>query len=441
MRKRNSWHQHGCFIQIPGPNPVLRPGPKGAWDDELMEAADAFRDVEMYYFYYHAIGGGKGYRLGVASSDHPLGPFEKHGDAPILDLGPEGSWDDRHVACAMVFKEAPEEYYMWYSGLGDAPGQTWGIGLATAKHPLGPWEKYEGNPILEDFGYVGGVVKVKGSYHLYCAHPISAPGYQNDYSPLALALADAPEGPWTKYPGNPLMSKGERGDWDDGGISEAEVLYHNGMFHMFYGGTERYGPRLEHIGYAYSSDGLTFTKYGRNPVAVREASPNTAAFAEVHAIIEPPFIYLYHTLRPKHYEGQICPWVEDLGVQVLATERPFNLDMPVLNIDAVGPGAVTALADSPPIGLASISRGSLTVECAYAANAKAALRVHVRASYDGVTYDTADLFAFDNDLAPSATGRKTVGLDTNVRFVKVLVENPDPSEPVSGVKVVATLGG
>ena len=442
MRKRNSWHRHGCFIQIPGPNPLLTPGPKGAWDDGITEAADAFRDVCTYYFYYHAAGDGKGYRLGAASSDHPLGPFEKHGNAPILDLGPEGTWEDRHVACAMVFKEAPEEYYMWYSGLGSSPQhQTWSIGLATAKHPLGPWEKYEGNPILEDFGYVGGMVKINGKYHLYCAHPISAPGYQGDYSPLAVALADSPEGPWSKHPGNPLMAKGERGEWDDGGISEAEVLYHNGMFHLFYGGTERYGPRLESIGYAYSFDGLEFTKYGRNPVAVRQANPNAAAFAEVHAIIEPPFIYLYHTLRPERHDGQICPWVEDLGVQVLATETPFSLDMPVLNVDSLGPGRTTTLADSPPIGLGSIAHASLTAQCTYTGNATEPIRVHVRASYDGVAYDTADLSTFDNDLAPNATGRRTVGLDTNVRFVKVLVENRDRSEPVSDVKVVATLGG
>ena len=75
------------FIQIPGPNPIIKPGPDGAWDDGVAEASDAFKDVDTYYFYYHATGAGKGYRLGVASSNHPLGPFKKHGDKPILDLG------------------------------------------------------------------------------------------------------------------------------------------------------------------------------------------------------------------------------------------------------------------------------------------------------------------------------------------------------------------
>ncbi len=99
---------------------------------------------------------------------------------------------------------------------------------------------------------------MKGKYRLYTAHQISSPGYKGDYSPLAVALADSPEGPWTKYEGNPLMERGELGDWDDGGISEAEMLFHNGMYHMFYGGTELYGPRLESVGYAYSFDGINY---------------------------------------------------------------------------------------------------------------------------------------------------------------------------------------
>lgn len=438
---RNEIIEKGQFIQIPGPNPILKPGPEGAWDDKITEASDAFRDVGTYYFYYHACGSGKGYRLGVATADHPLGPFKKYGDKPVLDLGPKGSWDDRHVACAMVFKEDDEKYYMWYSGLGTA-SKGWSVGLATAEHPLGPWKKYKDNPILDDFGYVGGMCKVQGKYHLYVAHPISWKkyDYKGDYSPLALALADKPEGPWTKYAGNPLMIKGEREDWDDGGISEAEVLYHNGAFHMFYGGTERYGPRLEHLGYAYSLDGFNFVKYGRNPVAVRNANPNAAAFAEVHAIIEPPFIYIYHTLRYAHKDNDDYPWIEDLGVQVLATQTPFSIDMPVLDLPTLAAQTTTALEDSPSICLSHINRFALTAECSYSSNAKKPIRIHIRGSYDGVKYDTVDLYTLVSVLQPSRKARRTFPLESKVRFVKILVENADASESVSELRIIAHLG-
>ncbi len=116
----------------------------------------------------------------------------------------------------------------------DHPGG-WSIGLATAESPLGPWKKHPKNPVIERFGYVGGVVKAKGKYHLYAAHPIDSTG--PDYSPMALATAQKPQGPWTKWQGNPVLKQGPWGEWDDGGFSEAEVLYRSGAFHMFYGGT------------------------------------------------------------------------------------------------------------------------------------------------------------------------------------------------------------
>ena len=96
----------GRFLHIPGPNPVLLPGPAGAWDDGVIEAADALHDGPVYYFFYHGTGQGKGYQLGVATASAPLGPCRKHGGRPILDLGPPGSWDDRNVACAMVLRES-----------------------------------------------------------------------------------------------------------------------------------------------------------------------------------------------------------------------------------------------------------------------------------------------------------------------------------------------
>lgn len=444
---RNELLRAGRFIQIPGPNPILVTGEEGAWDDGVIEAADALKDRGTYYFYYHGTGGGKGYRLGVATASHPLGPFRKHGDKPVLELGPKGSWDDRHVACAMVLKEGVGRYLMWYSGHGAPPKyRGWGIGLATARSPVGPWKKHQDNPIIKDFGYVGGVVKVKGKYYLYTAYPIGSTG--SDYSPMALATAERPEGPWTRWPKNPVLRQGEWGEWDDGGYSEGEVLYFGGVFHMFYGGAKLFPERIrtrECIGYAYSTDGTNFVKYGRNPVATRMANPNAAAFAEVHAIYEAPLVYLYHTLRYKEprtaADREKFPGVENLGVQVLATATPFRLDVPVLSRKTLGPKATMSLLDSPPVCLDAVSRVALTVECTHSKKATSGIRIRVRSSYDGMHYDSTDLYRFDELARPGRSWQKTFELDTGVRFIKVLVENADAAEAVSNVKLTATLGG
>jgi len=444
----NALLEPGRFIQIPGPNPILTPGAKDTWDGEILEASDALKDLGTYYLFYHG-NGGRGYQLGVATASDPLGPFKKHGDAPVLQRGPKGSWDEVHVACAMILKEGSGKYLMWYSGLGRSEQhRQWSIGLATAESPLGPWTKHPDNPIIDDFGYVGGVVKVRGKYMLYTAHPIGSTG--PDYSPMALATADKPQGPWTRWRGNPVLKQGEWGEWDDGGFSEAEVLYHSGVFHMFYGGAKLFRPRIltrECIGYAYSFDGVNFTKYGRNPVATREAEPNAAAYAEVHSIIEPPFIYVYHTLRYKkpwrdRFRPQF-PGVEDLGVQVLVMQRPFSLDVPVLNLASLKAGATTSLSSdlSPAVALGHVSRAALTAECTYAEQSKRGIRLHVRSSPDGLKYDTADSYTFDSVFRPGRTCQKTFDLETNARFVKVLVENLDTSQSVSNVRITASLGG
>ena len=432
------------FIQIPGPNPIVRTGEAGAWDDENTETGDAFEDLGTYYLYYHSMNkraapGEYPYRIGVATAMSPLGPFKKHGDGPILSLGPEGSWDASSVACPMIVKEGDQKYSMWYGGRSE--GYTWSIGLATASHPLGPWKKYEGNPVLKDFGYLGGVVKTDDGYRMYAAHPTSTEGYQGDYSPLAVATAKKAEGPYVKYEGNPILEKGAPGDWDDGGFSEAEVFYRNGIYHMFYGGTRIHGPRLESIGYAYSFDGLKWTKYGKNPVASRHANPNAAAFAEVHTIVEPPFIYLYHTLRPETDPVRPPLDVEHIGVQVLATGRPFRLDMPALYLETLAAATTTALESAVPICLSNITQLSLTAECVYGEKAKKPIRVHVRASYDGLQFDTVDLYTLDNGLRAGQLARRTFKLESNVRFIKVMVENPNENEGVTEVKIIATLGG
>jgi hypothetical protein len=289
------------FIQIPGPNPILTPGPKGSWDDRIIEAADAFEHLGITYFYYHAIGEStRGYQLGVASAPSPLGPFTKHGNQPALELGPKDSWDGRHVACAMIMRDEGEDndtFYMWYSGCDSE--ERWSMGLATADHPLGPWTKHADNPVLKDFGYLGGVLKVDGEY----------------------------------------------------------------------------------------------------------------------------------------------PWNEDLGVQVLVMQRPFNFEMPVLQIESLGHGQRSTLAQCPPICIGNVSGVAITAEVTYTDSAATPIRVHIVSSPDGLTYDTSALAWFDIDCVPGKTARKTLDLHTNTRYIKVMVENPDRSETASQIKVTASLSG
>ncbi len=452
MRDRTDPLSIRRFIQIPGPNPIVRTGGAGEWDEDCLETCDILRDYdhghEVYYLYYHALAKDRdkwpgGYRIGVATSAHPLGPFRKAAENPLLDLGPKGSWEDLHVACGSVIKQGPDKYLMWYSGRSSSKesGVTlhgkYHIGIATAQHPLGPWRKHEGNPIMQDFGYVGGVVLVNGQYYMYSEYPVGST--IPDFGPICLATATDPFGPWTRWEGNPVLAPEGWGAWDDGGYSEAKVVYRDGLFHLFYAGAKQHRVRinnLESIGYAFSRDGYRFTRHVDNPVALRETNPDASALAEVKCLFEPPFVYLYHTLR---YLSAADTSLEHLGVQVLATSTPYKLSMPVLDLDELRGGAVSDLKRCPPISLDAAGSLALTVQCAYDIRATAGMRVHVRASADGFEFDTADWATFDNVVAAGQVARKTVDVSPTPRYIKVLVENLDAQHSVRSVTVTATL--
>lgn len=348
----------------------------------------------------------------------------------------------------MVLKDDDNKYYMFYSGLGYPPKHTggWDIGFAVADSPLGPWKKYDNNPVLKDFGYLNSVIKVNGKYYLYTAHPVGS--IASDYSPFSMAVSDSPTGPWKVYQDNPILKQGQPGEWDDGGFSESEFLYQNGVFHTFYGGSRTHSNRMltrEDLGYAYSFNGYDWIKYGSNPVARLDNSPLVASFAEVHTIMELPYVYIYHTqryTRPCTINGKHRdPADEDIGMQVLITQRPFSLNIPISNIETLGPGKTVALDSTAAVNLSNITRLALTAECSYSQNAAKGLRLHVRSSYDGINYETTDLYTLDNDFEPGRLARKAFQLDVSVKYIKVVPENLDPANKITNLKIIATLGG
>jgi hypothetical protein len=442
---KNMFAEKG-FTHVMGPSPAIVPAEGDTWDGWILESCDIFKDEDTYYWYYHGRGDKehypKGYRVGVATAPTPLGPWTRFEGNPILDYGADGEWDDSSVDCVCVMKEGAyglrpekETYYMWYSA-GGSGRRGRHIGLAIAESPLGPWEKYEGNPVIEDFGYLGSVAKANGVFYMYTQYPVEV----TDQGPYCVATATLPQGPWRKYPGNPVVVPGDWGAWDDGGYSEAGVRYNDGVFHLFYGGTKTL--KLESIGYAYSFDGFNFIKYSGNPVVTLQSVPDASGFAEVKTLIEPPFVYLYHTLRYfARNRDEDDRWiVEDLATQVLSTSPTFRLAMPIVNIAALAGGATSTLAQCNPVGMQNADSCALTVECVFGGKASDGLRLHVRSSYDGQSWDSRDTKTVEIKADAGREVRETVELAPKCRFFKVLCENLDSSSDVSALKVTATLG-
>ena len=162
---------------------VFQSSERGVW------APDVFfsNDDNMFYLYYTVNG-----RIGVAAADRPDGVFRDRGPlisngidahlfrdddgqyflyyarypdfaifvqpmespvrkkgAPVELISPTEAWEKKDVPVT----EAPwmirhqGVYYLLYSG-GSADSEDYAIGYANSKHPMGPFTKYSGNPII-----------------------------------------------------------------------------------------------------------------------------------------------------------------------------------------------------------------------------------------------------------------------------------------------------
>jgi hypothetical protein len=86
-----------------------------------------------------------GTAIGVAYASKPEGPYTRSANNPILDVGSAGAWDDNRVtAPSVIFDDVDNKWKMWYM---EHDGTTNRAGYATADDPEGPWTKYAGNPI------------------------------------------------------------------------------------------------------------------------------------------------------------------------------------------------------------------------------------------------------------------------------------------------------
>lgn len=131
--------------------------PLGPFEDKVVLVTNSIdahlfadEDGALYFYWVHLAGGFK--IMGQAMAD----PLTPKGEAKLL-IRPTEEWEMRsgHVTEGPFMLKRNGTYYLMYSGTG-ADSPNYGIGYATAKHPLGPFVKYSGNPIAHRGGKVLG---------------------------------------------------------------------------------------------------------------------------------------------------------------------------------------------------------------------------------------------------------------------------------------------
>jgi beta-1,2-mannobiose phosphorylase / 1,2-beta-oligomannan phosphorylase len=188
----------------------------------------------------------------------------------VLDHGPKGSWDDRGVGRPSVIYSG-SLFTMWYAGVGsDANTKNWyGIGRAISRDGI-TWTRDVHNPVLKP-GSAGAwdsaglpergggvVIFDEGKYKMWYD------GFAKNGRSISIQIgyATSDDGiDWQKYPGNPILSPGAPGSFDDQMIFDPTVVHTGSSYVMYYAAMSQSG--VSAAGIATSSDGVHWTKTGR----------------------------------------------------------------------------------------------------------------------------------------------------------------------------------
>lgn len=165
-----------------------------SWGDSRFWAPDIVEREGRFFLYYAA-----DTRICVAVANSPSGPFRQLEREP---MNPDSLRIDAHV-----FKDSDGQYYLYYVDF-NRGNEIWGGRLNDDMKTVDPgslkrmilpdqaWERHQGN-IVEG----PEMLKHKGVYYLtYSGSHFESPAYAVGY-----ATSDSPLGPWHKYERNPIM--------------------------------------------------------------------------------------------------------------------------------------------------------------------------------------------------------------------------------------------
>lgn len=187
----------------------------------------------------------------------------KYPGNPVLVSGSGDSWDNTGVGDQFVMSNG-SNFVMFYSGTYN--NVTSEIGLATSTDGVN-WIKYA-SPVLAP-GPKGSWDSSWVDYPSVIWNGTEYLMYYTASSSIGVAFSKDMIH-WQKYADNPILKPGP-GIYDNVSISAHSVMYDLPLYKMWYSG--RYSGNYTHsIGYATSTDGVHWTKYSGNPVMTRSTT-------------------------------------------------------------------------------------------------------------------------------------------------------------------------
>jgi predicted GH43/DUF377 family glycosyl hydrolase len=200
----------------------------------------------------------------------PSGALTRYAGNPLLRNGPEAV-DFQKTGPRVVLKEGPTSYRMWYEAVGSSGITT--IALATSGDGL-TWTKQgsvlsPGGPTSWERDEVSPnfMLLEAGVYKLwYHGGGYFMGGSGTRYGAARVGYATSSDGlTWTKYAGNPVLDIGSTGSFDDQQVAEPRITKVGAGYRMYYTGANASSGRKS-LGMATSTDGITWTKDPRSPI-------------------------------------------------------------------------------------------------------------------------------------------------------------------------------
>lgn len=258
-------------------NPVLVKGP-AAWDAIAIGQPTVIWENDTLKMWYIGVGADFKGRLCYAWSLDGVA-WTKH-SAPVMDVGGAGTWDCGWLDTPEIVRDSSgyKLYYYgdtaWqFSAISSAMGVAYSVdGINWTKEPnnpvftksnVGDWDGtwVESPAVIFDYN-------INGPYKMWYN------GVDTATWKVLIGLATSMDGiTWVKHTGNPVLDNGPWGSYDDMWLGTPAILYHGGMYEMWYASTAAasYNTNTSafdtvNICYASSADGISWTKHPLNPL-------------------------------------------------------------------------------------------------------------------------------------------------------------------------------
>ncbi|MBI3596887.1 MAG: fibronectin type III domain-containing protein [Nitrospirae bacterium] len=272
---------------------VMDVGSGTDWDAGVIQGGGVFPDAVIkeggVYKMWYAGYDGAAWRIGYATSADGITWTKNAGNACgvttgngcVLDVGTGSDWDASYVTALTVLKVGGT-YKMWYTG---SDGVNTRVGYATSSDGVA-WTKNPGNTCgittgngcVMDIGQSGDfddvyaynpqVVLVNSQYLMFYS------GYDTFWQ---IGYATSNDGvTWTKSFGNPVLTVGAAGLWDQSSVLSGAVLQEGNNYKMWYGGLS--GGNWDGIGYATTQIWSTAGKFS-NAISFNGADKMTVGSA------------------------------------------------------------------------------------------------------------------------------------------------------------------